>query len=107
MSKTMKILDQIGIKKLLTYKTAAELLDCSASKVQKMVLAGEIPFLKVGNETRIRQQDLEDWIENQMQRCVQRRHENCSEDNPEQALPKRERRGHQSRHGPSPCIHPA
>ncbi len=49
------------MKPLLTYKTAAAILDCSASKVQKMVLAGEIPFIKVGNETRILPEDLEAW----------------------------------------------
>lgn len=49
------------MKPLLTYKTAAEILGCSASKVQKMCLAGEIPILKLGNETRIREEDLEAW----------------------------------------------
>jgi excisionase family DNA binding protein len=66
--------------KLYTYKTAAAVLDCSASKVQKMVLAGELPFLKVGNETRIREEDLRDWIDSQIRR-------NCSDDNPKQPLP--------------------
>lgn len=49
--------------KLYTYKTAAEVLDCSASKVQKMCLAGEIPIIKVGNETRIDERDLDRWIQ--------------------------------------------
>ena len=51
--------------KLYTYKTAAEVLDCSASKVQKMCLAGEIPIIKVGNETRIDERDLDRWIQSQ------------------------------------------
>ncbi len=49
--------------KLLSYKAAAEILDCSPSKVQKMCLAGEIPIVKVGNETRIREEDLKAWID--------------------------------------------
>lgn len=51
-----------AIEPLLTYKTTAAILDCSASKVQKMVLAGELPFIKVGNETRIIPDDLRAWI---------------------------------------------
>lgn len=66
--------------KLYTYKTAAEVLDCSASKVQKMVLAGQLPFLKVGNETRIREEDLRAWINRQVQI-------NCSDDNHSEPLP--------------------
>lgn len=55
--------------KLYTYNTAAEILDCSAWKVKKMVLAGEIPYLKVGNETRIREEDLKEWIDSRVQNC--------------------------------------
>jgi excisionase family DNA binding protein len=66
--------------KLLTYKTAAEVLDCSASKVQKMVLAGEIPFIKVGNETRILPEDLEAWIRRGRQK-------NCRDSNTSEPLP--------------------
>ena len=59
--------------KLYTYKTAAELLKCSESKVQKMVLAGEIPFIKIGSRTRILDEDLHAWLRRQRQ-------SNCSED---------------------------
>jgi len=70
--------------KLLTYKTAAEILDCSASKVQKMCLAGEIPILKVGNETRIREEDLKSWIN---RRLHYHESNKCSEDSGKQELP--------------------
>lgn len=71
-------------ERLLTYKTAAAILDCSASKVQKMCLKRELPIVKVGNETRIREEDLKAWID-------RGRHyhqpTNCSEDNRKEALP--------------------
>lgn len=70
--------------KLLTYKTAAEYLDCSPSKVQKMCLAGELPILKVGNETRIRQEDLEAWVAGQVHF---NKPENCRDSNTSEPLP--------------------
>ena len=68
---------------LLTYETAAEFLDCSASKVQKMCNNGEIPIVKIGNRTRIDPADLRLWIKN-------RKHfqaKECSNDNGKQPLP--------------------
>lgn len=73
--------------KLLTYKTAAEILDCSASKVQKLCLAGEIPIFKVGNETRIILEDLERWIKNGRHYHEK---ENSREDNRRRAIPTKE-----------------
>lgn len=70
--------------KLLTYKTAAEVLDCSASKVQKMVLAGEIPIIKIGNETRILPEDLEAWMRRGRHVHVP---EKCRDDNHSQSNP--------------------
>lgn len=72
---------------LLTYKTAAAILDCSASKVQKMCLAGEIPIIKVGSETRIMESDLRAWM--QRGRHYHRPNK-CSEDIRPDALPPRE-----------------
>ncbi len=72
----------------LTYKTAAAILDCSASTVQKICLAGEIPIFKLGNETRIRQEDLEAWVKNRMHfHC----RENCREANDSEPHPTTER----------------
>ena len=70
--------------RLLSYKAAAAVLDCSPSKVQKMCLAGELPILKVGNETRIDERDLEAWIQD---RKFVHRPKNCSEYNGKQSLP--------------------
>lgn len=70
--------------KLLSYKSAAEILDCSPSKVQKMCLKGELPIVKVGNETRIREEDLKAWIDR-----GRHYHEpkNCSDSNGKQPIP--------------------
>lgn len=68
---------------LLTYKTAALILDCSASKVQKMCNNGEIPIVKVGNETRIDPADLRRWIKNRKHFQVKE----CSDANRKQGLP--------------------
>lgn len=76
------------VSKLLTYKTAAELLDCSPSKVQKMVLAGEIPIVKIGNETRILTDDLFAWIRRGRHIHVP---ENRRDDTSSEALPTKER----------------
>lgn len=73
--------------KLYTYKTAAEVLDCSWSTVQKLCLAGKIPIVKIGNETRIREQDLEAWIN---RRCHYHKPGKCSDANRKQALPTEE-----------------
>lgn len=72
--------------KLLDYKKAAEILDCSPSKVQKMTLAGEWPIVKVGNETRIDEEDLLAW----MRRKKHFHAKNCSESNGKQPLPAEE-----------------
>lgn len=72
------------MEKLLSYKAVAEILDCSASKVQKMCLAGELPIIKVGNETRVRESVLLRWLE-------EREHfhekKNCSDPNGKELLP--------------------
>lgn len=57
--------------KLLTYKDAAGILNCSTSKVQKMVAAGQLPFVKIGALTRIPDGALQAWLDQSVRRnCV-------------------------------------
>lgn len=53
---------------LLDYIGVAKALGCSKSKVQKMVAAGELPFIKIGALTRIPDDALQQWIKDELQR---------------------------------------
>jgi excisionase family DNA binding protein len=48
--------------RLLTKKQAAELLNCSLSKIEKMMRHGELPFLKIGALVRFREEDIESTV---------------------------------------------
>lgn len=77
---------------LLTYKTAAAILDCSASKVKKMVLAGELACIKLGNETRIRESTLQAWMDaGEHFHQAQKRSENCRDSKHSEVHPTGER----------------
>lgn len=47
---------------LLSVKEAAEFLACSEALLRKWLHQGELPHVKVGRLTRIRQSDLEAWV---------------------------------------------
>ena len=48
---------------VLTIRETAEYLKLSKSKVYLMVKRKEIPHLKMGKSVRIRQSDLQEWLE--------------------------------------------
>lgn len=57
--------------RLLTYKDASIILNCSTSKVQKMVAAGQLPFVKIGALTRIPDEALQEHLRRSVRRnCV-------------------------------------
>lgn len=48
---------------LLKYPDAAKVLHCSKSKLEKMVMAREIPYVKIGKLVRFRPSELEQWLD--------------------------------------------
>ena len=53
----------VEMEPLLDMDDIAAILRCSKSKVEKLMLAGELPIIKIGNESRMTRADLEAWIE--------------------------------------------
>ena len=47
---------------LLTIKQAAKLLACSEAMLRKWIYERQLPCVKVGRLTRIRQSDLDGWL---------------------------------------------
>lgn len=52
---------------MLTIPEVAEYLKMSRSKVYQLVQKRRIPHVKMGRNVRIKESDLVDWIEEQMQ----------------------------------------
>jgi excisionase family DNA binding protein len=52
---------------VLTIPEVAEYLKISKSKIYYLVSRKEIPHLKIGRNVRIRQSDLERWLNSQVQ----------------------------------------
>lgn len=51
------------MSELFTKREVAQMLKCSISKIEKMMKAGEISFLKIGGMVRFRQSDLQPFFE--------------------------------------------
>ena len=49
--------------KLLKTEEVGEILSFSPKKIRKMIAAGELPALKIGGEYRIRQEDLQNYVD--------------------------------------------
>lgn len=49
--------------KLLKTEEVGEILSFSPKKIRKMIAAGELPALKIGGEFRIRQEDLQNYVD--------------------------------------------
>lgn len=49
--------------KLLTCKQVGEILLFSPRKVRQMLADGEIPSVKIGGEYRVKEQELENYLE--------------------------------------------
>ena len=47
---------------LLSIKEAARRLACSEAMLRKWMYRGQLPYVKVGRLSRIREQDLEAWV---------------------------------------------
>ncbi|GAA4292940.1 helix-turn-helix domain-containing protein [Mycobacterium paraffinicum] len=52
----------ITLPKLLKADDVAEVLNCNRRTVWRLIAAGQIPAIKVGNEWRIRPDDLADFM---------------------------------------------
>ena len=51
------------IKRLATIPEVAEMLNVKLSWVRKAIFKKEIPYIKVGNQIRFRNEDLKKWVE--------------------------------------------
>lgn len=49
--------------KLLKTEEVGQILSFSPKKIRKMISTGELPALKIGGEFRIRQEDLENYVD--------------------------------------------
>ena len=49
--------------KLLKTEEVGKILSFSPKKIRKMIAAGELPALKIGGEFRIRQEDLQNYVD--------------------------------------------
>jgi excisionase family DNA binding protein len=54
------------MKVLLTADQVAEILNISVSKAYAMMASGEIPTIKIGRCVRVREEDLEAYINEQI-----------------------------------------
>ena len=52
--------------KLLKTKQAAQLLDCSLSKIHNLIISGELPALKIGRVKKIWMSDVSDYTRKHM-----------------------------------------
>jgi excisionase family DNA binding protein len=52
--------------KILTIPQVAEYLQVSKAKIYMMVARGEIPYIRINRNVRIRESDLMRWLEKQM-----------------------------------------
>ena len=55
------------MSKILNTKQAAKFMGLKESRVRTAVFRKEIPFLKVGRLVRFRKEDLEEWLEKQLE----------------------------------------
>ena len=55
---------------ILTVPEAAKHVKLSKSKVYWLVATGRIPHIKIGKNVRIREKDLEEWIEENLVETV-------------------------------------
>lgn len=53
---------------LLTIPEAAEYLRCSRPMVYKLIRTSGLPCVRVGSDKRIRQQDLDQWLESRVEK---------------------------------------
>ena len=51
-----------NIERLITIAEAAGVLNVKPSWVRKAIFRKEIPYIKVGNHVRFREEDLTSWI---------------------------------------------
>ena len=49
--------------KLLKTEEVGKILSFSPKKIRKMIASGELPALKIGGEFRIRQEDLQNYVD--------------------------------------------
>ena len=49
--------------KLLKTEEVGQILSFSPKKIRKMIATGELPALKIGGEFRIRQEDLQNYVD--------------------------------------------
>ena len=49
--------------KLLKTEEVGKILSFSPKKIRKMIATGELPALKIGGEFRIRQEDLQNYVD--------------------------------------------
>ncbi len=63
--------------RLLTLSEAAELLHVSTRTLQRMIQSGDLPALKVGGQWRVRESQLQRWVEHRENsaRAVEKRSE--------------------------------
>ena len=52
-----------NVRRLLTYEEAADYLSVGRTKIYDLVGRGELPAVKIGRCTRLRPEDLEEFIE--------------------------------------------
>jgi excisionase family DNA binding protein len=55
------------MEQIYTVPEVARYLKLSKSKVYNLVQRGEIPSIKIGRNVRIRQSDLDQWLDEQTQ----------------------------------------
>jgi excisionase family DNA binding protein len=66
------------VERLISVDGAAELLDCSASLVRRMVKAREIPFVMIGNRPKFLPSALYAWVVAQSQQSVAQQPESAA-----------------------------
>jgi len=59
--------NDIAMEKIYTVPEVADYLKLSKSKVYNLVQRGEIPSIKIGRNVRIRESDLDQWLDDQTQ----------------------------------------
>jgi excisionase family DNA binding protein len=62
--------DQFANIRLLTLSEAAELLHVSTRTLHRMIRNGDLPALKVGGQWRVRETQLQQWVEHRESSAV-------------------------------------
>jgi len=56
-------MEVINMEKILTVPEVAQYLKISKSKMYDIVKREKIPFIKIGRNVRIKESDLDEWLE--------------------------------------------